>query len=113
MKQKERVTYISRRLDELYPEPPIPLEHKDSYTLLIAVGAGLVLWPNFPIVRMILLSQVLNGFLLPVILILILILVNRRELMGEWVNSPICNLLAYATVAIVIVLSVTLTLVSG
>ena len=37
MKQKERVTYISRRLDELYPEPPIPLEHKDSYTLLIAV----------------------------------------------------------------------------
>ncbi len=83
------------------------------YTLLIAVGAGLVLLPDFPIVRMILLSQVLNGFLLPVILILILILVNRRELMGNWVNSPIYNLLAYATVAIVIVLSVTLTLVSG
>ena len=83
------------------------------YTLLIAVGAGLVLWPDFPIVRMILFSQVLNGFLLPVILILILILVNRRELMGKWVNSPIYNLLAYATVALMVVLSVTLALVSG
>lgn len=82
------------------------------YTLLIAVGAGLVLWPDFPIVRMILLSQVLNGFLLPVILVLILILVNRRELMGKWVNSPIYNLLAYATVALMVVLSVTLAVVS-
>ena len=83
------------------------------YTLLIAVGAGLVLWPDFPIVRMILLLQVLNGFLLPVVLVLILILVNRRELMGKWVNSPLYNLLAYATVALMVALSVTLTLVSG
>lgn len=33
----ERVAYISRRLEELYPETPIPLDHKDPYTLLIAV----------------------------------------------------------------------------
>ena len=78
------------------------------YTLLIVVGAGLVLLPTFPLVRMILLSQVLNGVLLPIILILILILANRRDLMGKWVNSPLYNVTAYATVAVMIVLSVAL-----
>ena len=82
------------------------------YTLLIVVGAGLVLLPSFPLVRMILLSQVLNGILLPLILILILILVNRRELMGDWVNSPLYNLVAYGAVAMIIVLSATLAVVS-
>ena len=78
------------------------------YTLLIVVGAGLVLLPAFPLVRMILLSQVLNGVLLPIILILIVILANRRDLMGEWVNSRLYNVTAYATVAVMIVLSVAL-----
>ena len=78
------------------------------YTLLIVVGAGLVLLPAFPLVRMILLSQVLNGVLLPIILILILILANRRDLMGKWVNSRLYNVIAYATVAVMIVLSVAL-----
>ena len=78
------------------------------YTLLIVGGAGLVLLPAFPLVRMILLSQVLNGVLLPIILILILILANRRDLMGKWVNSPLYNVTAYAAVAVMIVLSVAL-----
>ncbi len=37
MTKLERVAYIDRRLEELYPETPIPLDHRDSYTLLIAV----------------------------------------------------------------------------
>ncbi|TNE80499.1 MAG: endonuclease III [Gammaproteobacteria bacterium] len=37
MLKKERAEYIRRRLDELYPEPPIPLAHRDTYTLLVAV----------------------------------------------------------------------------
>ena len=82
------------------------------YTLLIVVGAGLVLLPAFPLVRMILLSQVLNGVLLPIILILILILANRRDLMGKWVNSRLYNLTAYATVAVMIVLSAALAALS-
>ena len=82
------------------------------YTLLIVVGAGLVLLPAFPLVRMILLSQVLNGVLLPIILILILILANRRDLMGKWVNSRIYNVTAYATVAVMIVLSAALAALS-
>ena len=83
------------------------------YTLLIVVGAGLVLWPGFPLVRMILLSQVLNGILLPLILILILRLVNRRDLMGEWVNSKLDNILAYGTVVVMIGLSLTLVVLTA
>jgi endonuclease-3 len=37
MLKPERVQYIQQRLQELYPQPPIPLDHKDPYTLLIAV----------------------------------------------------------------------------
>ena len=78
------------------------------YTLLIALGAGVVLIPDFPIVPMILLSQVLNGILLPVVLIFIVKLVNRKDLMHEWTNGPIYNLVAWAAVAIMIGLSVLL-----
>jgi Mn2+/Fe2+ NRAMP family transporter len=82
------------------------------YTLLIVLGAGLVLIPGLPLVRMILLSQVLNGILLPVILIFILILVNRRDLMGEWVNSGFYNTVAYLTVGIMVTLSIVLAVFS-
>jgi Mn2+/Fe2+ NRAMP family transporter len=78
------------------------------YSLLIVVGAGLVLLPNFPLVRMILFSQVLNGVLLPVILVLITILANRRALMGERTNTRLQNVVAYGTVAVMTVLSVTI-----
>ena len=37
MNLKERVGYIDQTLDQLYPNPPVPLDHRDSYTLLIAV----------------------------------------------------------------------------
>ena len=57
------------------------------YTLLIVVGAGVVLIPGFPLVRMILLSQVLNGMLLPFVLIFMILLINKSELMKEWTNS--------------------------
>jgi Mn2+/Fe2+ NRAMP family transporter len=78
------------------------------YTGLIVVGGGIVLIPDFPLVRMILFSQVLNGVLLPVILIFTLILINRSDLMGEWTNSKFFNLVAYSTVGAMIVLSLTL-----
>ena len=37
MTKKEKVSFVIEKLDELYPEIPIPLDHKDPYTLLIAV----------------------------------------------------------------------------
>ncbi len=72
------------------------------YTLLIVVGAGVVLIPQFPLVRMILLSQVLNGMLLPFILIFMIKLINKQELMGEWVNPRWFNLVSWVTVVVII-----------
>ena len=72
------------------------------------MGGGLVLLPGFPLVRMILLSQVLNGILLPIILVFTLMLVNRKDLMGRWTNSSLYNLIAYATTAVMIGLSLAL-----
>lgn len=37
MTRSERAAYVDRRLAELYPDPPIPLQHRDAFTLLIAV----------------------------------------------------------------------------
>ena len=76
------------------------------YTLLIAGGAGVVLTPNFPMVKVVILSQVLNGILLPVVIILMLILINRKDLMGEHVNSRWFNAVAWLTAIIVIGLSI-------
>jgi len=78
------------------------------YTLLIVVGAGVVLIPGFPLVRMILLSQVLNGMLLPFVLIFMVLLINRRDLMGEWVNPQWFNLVTWVSVAVMIGLTLAL-----
>lgn len=75
------------------------------YTLLIAAGAAVVLIPNFPLVPMAILSQVLNGLLLPVILYFMLRLINKPELMGEYKNKTWFNVIAWTTAVIVTGLS--------
>lgn len=82
------------------------------YTLLIAVGAGVILVPGFPLVRMILLSQVLNGMLLPFILIFMILLINRTHLMNQWTNPPVYNAVAWTTVVVVIGMTLALTGIS-
>ncbi|NUQ29325.1 MAG: Nramp family divalent metal transporter [Acidobacteriaceae bacterium] len=72
------------------------------YTILIAAGAAVVLIPNFPLVPMAILSQVLNGVLLPIVLIFMLKLINRKELMGTWTNNLWLNLVAWTTAVVVI-----------
>lgn len=76
------------------------------YTILIVLGAGVVLIPSLPSVQLSILSQVINGAVLPMVLIPMLILVNRHDLMGKHVNSRAFNVIAWVTTAIVIVLSV-------
>jgi Mn2+/Fe2+ NRAMP family transporter len=78
------------------------------YTLLIVAGAAVVLIPHFPYVKMIILSQVLNGVLLPFVLYFMLRLINNKELMGKHTNSRWFNIVAWATTVIVIGLSVVL-----
>jgi Mn2+/Fe2+ NRAMP family transporter len=75
------------------------------YTLLLAAGAAIVLIPNFPLVRFTILSQVLNGVLLPIVLVFMLKLINQHELMGKYTNSTWFNVIAWLTAAIVTVLS--------
>jgi Mn2+/Fe2+ NRAMP family transporter len=75
------------------------------YTILIVAGAGVILTPNLPLVKISILSQVVNGAVLPFVLIFMLLLVNRKELMGEYVNSRAFNVIAWATTVIMIALT--------
>jgi len=77
------------------------------YTLLIAAGAGVVmLLKRDQLVPMTILSQVLNGVLLPFVLYFMLRLINNKELMGKHTNSRWFNVIAWATTVIVVGLSV-------
>ena len=78
------------------------------FTLLVVLGAGVILWPNFPLVKMILWSKVLNGVLLPVILIYMVMLINKKGLMKEWTNSHLYNAIAWISVIIMIGLTLAL-----
>ena len=82
------------------------------YTLLIIGSAGMILLPGAPLLRIILVSQILNGVLLPVILVFMLLLVNRESLMGRFTNGRAYDLVAWATVAVLIVLTVMLVVTS-
>ncbi|MGD0912856.1 MAG: Nramp family divalent metal transporter [Terracidiphilus sp.] len=76
------------------------------YTLLIVGGAvTVIVLPETLYVNVVILSQVLNGVLLPVVIIPMLLLINRKDLMGEHKNSRLWNVIAWATCAIVIVMT--------
>jgi NRAMP (natural resistance-associated macrophage protein)-like metal ion transporter len=75
------------------------------YTILIAAGAGVILVPNLPLVKISILSQVVNGIAVPPVLIFMLLLVNKKDLMGDYVNSRTYNAIAWATTVIMTVLS--------
>ena len=83
------------------------------FTLLIIVGAGVVLLPGFPLIGAILWSQVINGALLPVILVFMVLLVNKPRLMKDWTNSPGYNLVAWAAVILIGALTFALLVISA
>jgi len=78
------------------------------FTLLVVIGAGVVLLPGFPLVRAILWSQIINGILLPVVLVFMIRLVNKPRLMKEWTNSRIYNVVAWTAVFVMVVLTLAL-----
>jgi Mn2+/Fe2+ NRAMP family transporter len=82
------------------------------YTLLIVIGAGVILIPNISLIQVMLWSQVINGILLPFILVFILQLINDRDIMGEYVNSPAFNLAAWSTTVVMIGLTIMLVAIS-
>ncbi|HWD99980.1 MAG TPA: Nramp family divalent metal transporter [Bryobacteraceae bacterium] len=78
------------------------------YTALIVCGAGFVLIPQLPLLKVILLSQVANGILLPFVLTFMMLLINRPHLMGEYTNKFWGNLIAGGTSVIMVVLTIVL-----
>jgi Mn2+/Fe2+ NRAMP family transporter len=75
------------------------------YTGLIVAGAAVILWPNLPLVKITILSQVVNGAVLPFVLVAMLLLINKRQLMGRHTNSHFFNIVAWLTTVIMIVLT--------
>jgi Mn2+/Fe2+ NRAMP family transporter len=92
-----------------FREAPIFL---GTFTFLVAVGAFIAIVPNLPLFRVLLVTQVINGLLLPFILFAVLRLVNNRELMGRHVNGPLYNIAAWLTAILVTILSLLFILIS-
>jgi Mn2+/Fe2+ NRAMP family transporter len=72
------------------------------YSFIIFLGAGIILYPNFPLIPIMYFSQVINGMVLPVVLIFILLLINDKKLMMGYTNGPIFNTIAWATTLILV-----------
>jgi len=89
-------------LDKKFHEAPV---FYWLYTVLIVLGAAVVLIPRLPLVYVSVLSQVVNGIVLPFVLVFMLFLTNDRELMGEHVNGRGFNLVAWTTVIVVIAMA--------
>jgi Mn2+/Fe2+ NRAMP family transporter len=89
-------------LDKKFHEAPV---FYWLYTALIVAGAGVLLVPRFPLIHIMVLSQVVNGVVLPFVLIFMLLLTNDRELMGDHINSRGFNIVAWITVVTMIVLT--------
>lgn len=78
------------------------------FTAILVISVCIILIPNAPLIAITLWSQVLNGVLLPVVLLCMILLVNKKEIMGEHVNKPLNNVIGWATVVILIGLTIAL-----
>jgi NRAMP (natural resistance-associated macrophage protein)-like metal ion transporter len=98
-----------RGVSRSWSEAPI---FNGLYTVMIAVAAAFVLIPGLPLIQVIVATQFLNGVLLPIVLIFVLRLVNDRDLMGEYTNNTLFNVLSYGTTAILIGITIALLVAS-
>ena len=82
------------------------------YTAMIAASCLIVLIPGAPLVSIMVLSSVVNGLLLPFVLLFALSLVNNRRIMGEYVNPKSYNYVTWATVIVITVFAALMVLTS-
>lgn len=78
------------------------------FTIIIVIGAAIILIPNAPLILITLWSQVANGVLLPVVLLCMILLVNNKEVMGKYVNNAFQNIVGWSTIVVLVGLSTTL-----
>ena len=75
------------------------------YTSIIAIGAGIILLPNAPLISISLWSQRIDGILLPVVLVCMMLIINNAEVMGKHTNKKLGNIVGWGTIAILVILS--------
>jgi len=80
------------------------------YTVLIVLGAAIVLWPNLSLYHVMLTTQVVNGILLPPILIFMVLIASKKSIMGEYVNTKFFNIVAWAFTFVLVSLTLLLLL---
>jgi len=78
------------------------------YTGILVISAIIILIPNAPLIQISIWSQVLNGILLPVVLVSMILLINNKKIMGTYVNKPFQNIIGWGTVLILTGLSLLL-----
>jgi Mn2+/Fe2+ NRAMP family transporter len=82
------------------------------YTAILIIGAGIILIPHVPLISITLWSQQINGVLLPVVLICMMLLVNNKEIMGQYINKRWMNIVGWTTIVILVLLSILLFILS-
>ena len=92
-------------IDKSWDEAP---EFYFLYTGILILAAGIILIPNAPLIAISLWSQVVNGILLPVVLVCMILLINNKKIMGKHVNKPFTNIVGWSTVIILVMLSLML-----
>jgi NRAMP (natural resistance-associated macrophage protein)-like metal ion transporter len=80
------------------------------FTIIITLSAAIILFPNAPLITIMFISQVVNGAVLPFVLLFMLILINDRHIMGDYCNGPVFNIIAWLTVVIMIMLTLLMTI---
>jgi NRAMP (natural resistance-associated macrophage protein)-like metal ion transporter len=85
-------------------------EFYSLYTGILVLSAGIILIPNAPLIKISIWSQVINGMLLPVVLVCMILIVNNKNIMGKYVNNPVNNVIGWTAVTVLVALSVILML---
>jgi Mn2+/Fe2+ NRAMP family transporter len=75
------------------------------YTGILVISAIIILIPNAPLIDISIWSQVLNGILLPVVLVSMILLINNKKIMGNYTNRPYQNIIGWGAIGILVVLS--------
>src|SRR5512138_3179729 len=97
-------------VDRSFSEAP---EFYWLYPALIVGGGGMIRLPGAPLLRIILVSQIMNGVLLPFVLVFMLLLINRQSIMGEHRNGRSYNVISWATVVGLVVLTILMVVTSA
>ncbi len=89
-------------IDKKFSQAP---QFYSLFTIIILVGIAIILLPNAPLIAITIWTQVLNAILLPIVLICMMIIVNRKEIMEEYTNNRLQNLIGWTTSIVLIILS--------